>query len=235
MGVTIDEADGLGPPPEADVLPAEQLRALARFRSSVEHELRSPLNAICLNLELLSAEVAELGSEASSALADTLAALRQGVARMTGNVESVLRAALPSSDRRAEAVDLTQVVAGVATLCRLEARLARVRCDIDLPSRAIVAEVRKDALQQTLLLMANEALQRVRSGGTISVSLDADGESAAIRFAAEPWQPATDGTRGLERALAQAAETLGGELHRGQGESSGKVELRLATGARNGR
>ena len=217
------------------MLPAEQLRALARFRSSVEHELRSPLNAICLNLELLSAEVAELGAEAASSLADTLAALRQGVARMTSNVESMVRAALPSSGGTAEAVDLTQAVAGVATLCRLEARLARVRCDIDLPSHPLVAEVRNDALQQTLLLMANEALQRATPGGTISVSLDSGGGSAAIRFATEPWQPATEATAGLERALAQAAETLGGALRRTRDESSLTVEMRLDKAARNGR
>lgn len=228
--MTIEDLGGRSLPREGDVLPAEQFRALARFRSSVEHELRSPLNSICLNLELLSAEVAELGAGPAGALAETLAGLRQGVARMTGNVETLLRTALPAPAGGTTPVDLAHAVADVGALCRLEARLMRVRCDVAVPGRPVVAELRQDALQQALLMMAAEILERVVPGGSLAVSLAVEGEAATARFAAEPSRPATSAEAGRLAALELAAKGLGGAFasHRDNGSVSIELSLPLA-------
>ncbi len=214
------------------LLCSEQFRALARFRSSIEHELRSPLNSLGLNLELLSNEVADLGGGAAGALAETLASLRQAVGRMTGNVESLLRTVLPSGHRRTEVVDLDRALAELAALCRLEARLARVSTTVELPGRPWAVEVEGEALRQALLMVAAEALEHAVTGGAIAISLGGEAGAPVIRFEVRPWRQAAAGDG--SPALGLAAKALGAILERQAGEGSLVIEMRLEVASEGG-
>lgn len=230
--MTVQPLEGHGLSRGSHLLRSEQFRALARFRSSIEHELRSPLSSISLNLELLSNEVADLGAGAAGALAETLASLRQAMGRMTGNVESLLRTVLPSGHRRTEAVDLDRALAELVALCRLEARLARVSTTVELPGRPWAMEIESEALRQALMMMAAEALEHAVAGGAIAISLAGEAGAPVIRFEVRPWRQAADGDG--SPALGLAAEALGATLERQAGEGSLVIEMRLEVASEGG-
>ena len=91
----------------------------------------------------------------------------------------------------------------------------------------MIAEVHQDALQQALLLMAAEVVEQVAPGGSLAVSLTVEGESAAIRFAAEPCRPPAPAEAGHLRALELAAESLGGSFESHREDRSLAIEISL--------
>ncbi|HEV7672015.1 MAG TPA: hypothetical protein VGS22_26135 [Thermoanaerobaculia bacterium] len=212
-------------------------RALRRLHSSIEHHLRSPLNSIGLNLELLAVEIADLArrddrddaQEGRESLSEVLAALRGGYARLIGNVDTVLETVLPGSAGRVETLDLAQLARRIADLGGTESVLLRASWRADIPPVPVTLKTRRDVVVTALLLVVCSALEHAGTAARIAFSLSSDSESAEIRVEVEPCRQdePTATARECGHWLPLLARRLGGSYGEGADERAFRLHLSL--------
>ena len=201
---------------------AERLAAIGKMAAQVAHEIRNPLNAIALNVELIEAE-GDTGSPAD--VAPMLSAVKREVERLTEVTDDYLRFARLPTPRR-ESIDLAMVASDLVGFQAEEARRRGVTVSLEGPGSA-TASADPDQLRQALLNLLRNAVEAAGEGGHVSVEVQEDGglarlvvsddgpgvpEEAAERIF-EPFYSSKDDGTGLGLAIARrVAEAHGGSL-----------------------
>jgi len=164
---------------------SRKLAALGRLMAGVAHEVKNPLNAMTIHLELLKnkLERVPVGSGVSAVSASSAPDFRppasdlgkhvdiisKEIARLDQVLNGFLRFARPD-ELRLQPLALETIVSDVVTTVTPEAQRMRVavkaECPRDLP------EVNSDAamLRQALLNLALNACQAMPDGGTLKIS-----------------------------------------------------------------
>ena len=157
-----------------------QRRALSRLGDGLAHELRNPLNGALLQLEVVTRQLLRDDHDTSLAvlgrLADARSELRR-LARTLTEFECCVRPSSTSIERVAAGAlveralaGLTRVAArqGVAIVCELEA-------DLDL-------EVDPDGMARALGKLAENAIEAMPSGGTLTIAIRTAGDRVIIEL-----------------------------------------------------
>ncbi|HTQ00251.1 MAG TPA: ATP-binding protein [Casimicrobiaceae bacterium] len=175
----------------------EALSAQRRFTADAAHELRTPLAALKLQVEL--AERAPDAEQLTAALAE----LESGVDRASHLVEQLLTMARlePESPlRAAQTVDLT-ALAREAIVARAAIASGRT-IDLGL-TRGTQAAVRGDASNLAMLIgnLLDNALRYTPAGGRVDVAVDRDNAGGARLSVSDtgPGIPAAERERVFER------------------------------------
>lgn len=164
---------------ERRAVEAEALASLGKLTAGLAHEIRNPLNAASLQLELIGRTTTKLDDqELRDAIARRVGIVREELARLTNLLSDFLDLARPRA-LTFEAVDLPAVLGEVATFEEPAAREAgvtiEVRASDDVPCVHANPALLKQVLMN-LVLNAIEAL-RDRKRGHIVLSASADGAS----------------------------------------------------------
>jgi len=142
---------------------SDKLAALGRLSAGIAHEIKNPLNAMMIHLELLRLKLAE--HPASEHVAIITAQMR----RLDEVVQGFLRFTRPA-DLRLEPVALTNLFDGILPIVRAEADKQhidiRVECPPDLPP--INAD--PALLEQACLNLALNACQAMPNGGRLRLA-----------------------------------------------------------------
>ena len=151
---------------EADAQQANQLAHLGTLASGLAHEIRNPLNAMNLNLQLLEEEL--VSGQPTSETLSMLRSSREEVARLERLVQDFLAYARPRPARKAETA-LGDLVEDVARFVRPQFRDAGV--DLVLEREKGVPAVRIDLalVRQALLNVLQNALEVSPRGGRVVV------------------------------------------------------------------
>jgi len=142
---------------------SDKLAALGRLSAGIAHEIKNPLNAMMIHLELLRLKLME--HPASEHVAIITAQMR----RLDEVVQGFLRFTRPA-DLRLEPVDLAVLFDAILPIVRAEADKQRidirVECPPDLP------RINADAalLEQACLNLALNACQAMPSGGRLRLA-----------------------------------------------------------------
>jgi two-component system NtrC family sensor kinase len=164
---------------QALALSNERLAAIGNMAAHVTHEIRNPLSAMGLNVEMLEEELANDAGAGRTEVRSLLAAIQREVQRLESLSEEYLRVArLPQP--RMEAEDVATAVRDTVAFARRE--IESVGCTIDL---AVAPELPPalfdDAqLRQALLNLLRNAREAMPSGGPIEVSVAAEGMSVVV-------------------------------------------------------
>jgi signal transduction histidine kinase len=155
-----------------------KLAALGRLTSSVAHEVKNPLNAMMIHMELLREKLRGAAEEVQQSL-EVIAA---EVYRLDRVVQGFLRFVRPQ-ELSLKPVDLNAVLHEVAALLEAEWRAQGIRfeCRLDRPLPPVLADA--ELIRQVLLNVMLNACQAMPAGGAVRVLTDAgDGEFVSARI-----------------------------------------------------
>ncbi len=156
---------------------SKRVAALGRLTAGVAHEVKNPLNAMTIHLELLRQKV-EGGSPAPD-VRTHIDIIGHEIKRLDAVVQGFLKFARPE-DMRIERVSLANVAADVAHSIRAEAEAWRVTVELTAADRAIEVDADPAMLRQALLNLAMNALQAMPHGGTLRFSAEHGRDGRAL-------------------------------------------------------
>lgn len=203
----------------ADLAAATQLRNLECLRRGLEHELRSPLNAIVLNVELLKELVRTDGGPSAVVQLERLKAIRGSLDRLQHGLGELL--SLTEEPATAPArFDLAALVDEVARLASGQLKQAGIELHLVPAPGELAVRGRREVVHQALLEMVIHALRVSPPEGRIEIATrhHEGWQIVEVRTAArsEGGRPESPGLQVARRLLARE----GGELTLGDGPGS---------------
>ncbi len=153
---------------ELDV--ASRLAAISRITGGVAHEIKNPLNAISLRLDLLRARLGEPEEE----LAGEIDILSREVRRLDRVVKTFLDFSRPVEVKLSE-VDLVAVAREVADLTTPQASLAGIQIWFEAAAESAPIRGDADMLKQAILNLVLNAIEAMKNGGNLWLRVSRDG------------------------------------------------------------
>jgi signal transduction histidine kinase len=145
---------------------ATRLAAISRLSGGVAHEIKNPLNAILLRLDLLRARLGDSGDDVTQ----ELDVLSKEVLRLDRVVKTFLDFSRPV-EVHFEDVDVAAVVREMAELIRPQASLFKVEIECDTPAEPALMRGDPDLLKQAVLNLVTNALEAMANGGKLRISV----------------------------------------------------------------
>jgi two-component system, NtrC family, sensor histidine kinase HydH len=165
---------------------AEKLAAVGTMTAGLSHEIRNPLNAAALQLNVLERRMARLGPEEQAALREPLALVKDEIRRLDHILEDFLQFARPR-EFEARPVELAALTSRVLDFLagEFERRSVRLECRLEGPA---VVRGEEQRLRQVIVNLCLNALEAVGRGGAMYVSCsvvphqDAEGEARWVEL-----------------------------------------------------
>jgi signal transduction histidine kinase len=146
---------------------AERLAAVGRISAQITHEIRNPLNAIGLNAELLSDELARVTPPPREAT-QLVAAISREVDRLEAVAEEYLKFARMPRGAPAP-LDLDELVASLLDFLAPELAAARIQVVRELAGDLPVVEGDEAQLRAVALNLVRNSREAMTGGGTLTV------------------------------------------------------------------
>ena len=162
---------------DANSRDAKRLVALSRLSAGIAHEIKNPLNAMSIHLELLRAQLAS-----SREAAEPLAVITSQLRRLDDVVQTFLKFSRPEA-LTLKPTSLLAMLNDIKLIAEAEGERAGVKVSVDCP--ADLPDVMADAtsLSNALLNLALNGCQAMPHGGTLRiVAKRHDADHIAIRI-----------------------------------------------------
>jgi len=163
---------------ESELELSRRMAAIGRLTSGVGHEVKNPINAIVVHLELLKTKLGNAGAPPTAT--GHLAVIDSEIHRLDRVVQTLVDFSRPVEVKLVE-YDLRKVVTDVVTLAGAEMSTRQVHLSSRLPGYPLVAKVDVDLLKQAVLNVVQNGAQAMPDGGKLEVVLFEDGRSAVIQ------------------------------------------------------
>jgi signal transduction histidine kinase len=160
---------------ESDLELSRRLAAIGRLTAGVGHEVKNPINAIVVHLELLRNK---LGGSDNKAMRH-LEVIESEIQRLDRVVQTLVDFSRPVELQLKEQ-DLRRVVSAVLMLASAELETRNVHVHSDLPDHPVLAKVDADLLKQALLNVVLNGADAMAEGGKLEVRLGEDGRMALL-------------------------------------------------------
>lgn len=203
---------------------ANRFDLVSRLADDLAHEIKNPLHAMVINLELVKRRVTTGDIATALERADVVGA---EVLRVNELMDLLLQLLRPMR-QTGLVTDVDATMRELLPLLQVQARLSGVELGYTPAGRELGARIRKDALKHVVLNLAANALEAMRAeGGRIALSMGVDGEGVRLRVAdtgpglpaeavarfGEAGAGARAGHAGLGLCVArELVEEAGGEL-----------------------
>ena len=163
---------------ESELELSRRMAAIGRLTSGVGHEVKNPINAIVVHLELLKNK---LGAENAPA-ARHLDVIDSEIHRLDRVVQTLVDFSRPVELQLKEQ-DLRPVIGDILALATEELSTRNVTLESSLPSIPLLVNVDADLLKQAALNVIQNGAQAMPEGGRLRVVLEEDGKNAILRIA----------------------------------------------------
>jgi signal transduction histidine kinase len=165
---------------ESELELSRRMAAIGRLTAGVGHEVKNPINAIVVHLELLRNK---LGGDHAPAVRH-LDVIDAEIHRLDRVVQTLVDFSRPVELQLREQ-DLRTVIGDVLALAAEELSTRNVTLESHIPSNPLVVNVDADLLKQAALNVIQNGAQAMPDGGTLRVILEDDRKMAVLRIADE--------------------------------------------------
>jgi signal transduction histidine kinase len=162
---------------ESELELSRRLAAIGRLTSGVGHEVKNPINAIVVHLELLRNKLSGPDARAMR----HLEIIESEIQRLDRVVQTLVDFSRPVELQLREQ-DLRRIVSGVLMLASAELETHNVRVSSHMPERPIITKVDADLIRQAVLNVVLNGAQAMSQGGELHVTLREEGRIAAIEI-----------------------------------------------------
>ncbi len=162
---------------ESEIELSRRLAAIGRLTSGVGHEVKNPINAIVVHLELLRNKLSGPDSRAMR----HLEIIESEIQRLDRVVQTLVDFSRPVELQLREQ-DVRRVVSGVLMLASAELETHNVRVYSHMPDRPLITKVDADLIKQAILNVVLNGAQAMAHGGELHVTVREEGRMAAIEI-----------------------------------------------------
>ena len=157
---------------ESTIRYSRKLAALGRLTAGVAHEVKNPLNAMTIHLELMKGKLAKLSRENSGAavpVVEHVNVIGNEIKRLDQVVQGFLKFTRPE-DLHLGPVPVDKLLSEIAQVVQPDAASNRVRVQVYCPPDVPDVQGDSGSLRQALLNLALNACQSMTGGGTLRLS-----------------------------------------------------------------
>ncbi len=160
---------------EDEIELSRRLAAIGRLTSGVAHEVKNPINAIVVHLEVLREKLREMDPAARR----HMDIIGNEIQRLDRVVQTLVDFTRPVELRLSE-TDLRRMLEEVVALAAPEAERHGVAITQDLPAEPLIVVVDADLVKQAVLNVVINGVQAMPGGGELKLAAARDNGSAAI-------------------------------------------------------
>jgi signal transduction histidine kinase/HAMP domain-containing protein len=161
---------------ENEIELSRRLAAIGRLTSGVAHEVKNPINAIVIHLELLRERFLQLDPESRR----HLDIINSEIHRLDRVIQTLVDFSRPV-DLKLVALDLRSIAAEVVALAAPEAHSRNVEIVQDLGSQPLPVRVDADLIKQAILNVVINGVQAMPTGGTLTLRAFASAQAAVLQ------------------------------------------------------
>jgi signal transduction histidine kinase len=165
---------------ESELELSRRMAAIGRLTSGVAHEVKNPINAIVVHLELLKNKL----DDPSAPAVRHLEVIDMEIRRLDRVVQTLVDFSRPVELQLHEQ-DLRLVIGDVLALATEELSTRNVTLVSHLSLKPVIANVDADLLKQATLNVIENGAQAMPDGGRLEVTLETDRKFAVLRIADE--------------------------------------------------
>jgi signal transduction histidine kinase len=154
--------DGLKPAQLTEL--SRRIAMVGRLTAGVAHEMKNPLNAMTIHLELLKQKLA-----AGRPAAEHVEIIEQEIRRLDQRIQGFLKFVRPE-ETSFRAVALAPLISSVVHAMQPEAQRAGVAIDLGCTDGALAVEGDSAQLREVFLNLAQNAIQAMPRGGRLTIS-----------------------------------------------------------------
>jgi PAS domain S-box-containing protein len=162
---------------ESELELSRRMAAIGRLTSGVGHEVKNPINAIVVHLELLKSKL----DDPSAPAIRHLEVIDAEIHRLDRVVQTLVDFSRPVDLKLIEH-DLRGVIQDVLALAAEELSTHQVNLVSLLPSWPVMVKIDVDLLKQAVLNVIQNGAQAMPQGGKLEVALEEEGRSAVLRI-----------------------------------------------------
>ena len=156
---------------------ADRLSAISRLTGGVAHEVKNPLNAMLMHVELAKMKL----SHGDYDLQPQMDVISSEILRLDRVVKTFLDFTRPVALNLVEA-PLGSIVAEIADLARPQAEAAGIELLVQRDAEQVSVTVDADLLKQALLNIVVNAIEAMPEGGQLKIESGVKGDQASIRI-----------------------------------------------------
>jgi PAS domain S-box-containing protein len=162
---------------ETELEVSRRLADLGRLTSGVGHEVKNPINAIVVHLELLRDKLARHDASAER----HVDVIQNEIRRLDRVVQTLIDFSRPV-ELDLVTQDLRSIVTSVLTLAEPDLEQRAVHVSSKMPDRPVNVRVDADLIQQALLNVLLNGAQAMAEGGELRVELRQNAHEASLRI-----------------------------------------------------
>lgn len=160
---------------ETELEVSRRMAAIGRLTSGVGHEVKNPINAIVVHLELLRSKMTD-----EPGAARHLEVIQSEIRRLDRVVQTLVDFSRPV-ELQLKDQDMRGIVSSVLMLASAEMETRNITVVSEVPNRPVNVRIDGDLLKQALLNVVLNGAQAMAEGGELSVRLTEDGRAAILK------------------------------------------------------
>jgi len=168
---------------EMSLLLASHMRAMSYLHGQLSHDVKSPLHAMQITMELLASNFPAINSdkEFEAKQQRYVGVLREELSRLNHSLQSILNQSAPLN-KKPQAFDLREAMKEVISLVLPQARRQRVDLNFQLPENFLHVLGYQDRIKQILMNIAVSRLAAMPQGGSLSIDVAVNEKMIEVAF-----------------------------------------------------